>query len=257
MSIYKKITITLLILLIALISITKVSPYTANEELYSHTIEQIDTEIESVLKLAAGATGASAGISLLPDDQCTPIAQEFAELAKYFLVVLSALYLEKYLVSMMGFVSFAVILPLACALLWGGIMFGREKVRSLSYKLFITAIAVFLVIPVSVRTSETIYNKYESTIEQTIEEADEISIVNEDATGVEKFIAWVENAAGTIVDYVTGLLSRLIEAVAVMLVTSCLIPVLVIVFFMWLIKVFFKVDFTMTDAEKLLKKEKT
>ena len=251
MAIYKKITITLLILVIALISITKVAPYTTNEELYGHTTEQIDTEIESVLKLAAGATGASAGISLLP------IAQEFAELAKYFLVVLSALYLEKYLVSMMGFVSFAVIFPLACALLWGGIMFGREKVRSLSYKLFITALALFLVIPVSVRTSETIYNRYENTVEQTIEEADEISIVNEDATGVEKFIAWVENAAGTIVDYVTGLLSRFIEAVAVMLVTSCVIPILVIVFFMWLIKVFFKVDFTMTDAEKLLKKEKT
>lgn len=256
MTIYKKITLVLLLITIALISIVKITPVTTNEETHRHTIEQIDREIESVLKLTAGATGASAGISLLPDDQCTPIAEQFAELAKYFLVVLSALYLEKYLVTLLGYVSFSFIIPFACALLSGGIIFNREKIRSLSYKLFVTALAVFLAIPISVKTSEAIYDTYEGTIEQTISTADEISIVDEDAGAIEKFVSWIENAAGTIVDYVTGLLSRFIEAVAVMLVTSCLIPILIIVFFAWLIKVFFKIDFSLTDAEKLIRRKK-
>lgn len=256
MKLYKNVTLVLLFVAIALISIVKITPLTTDEEAHKHTIEQIDREIESVLKLTAGATGASAGISLLPDDQCTPIAEEFAELAKYFLVVLSALYVEKYLVTMLGYVSFAFIIPFACVLLCSGILLDREKVRSLSYRLFVTSLAVFLAIPLSVKTSEAIYNTYESTIEQTINTADEISIVDEDAGAVEKFVSWIENAAGTIVDYVTGLLSKFIEAVAVMLVTSCIIPMLVIVFFTWLIKVFFKIDFSLTDAEKLIRKKK-
>lgn len=255
MRIYKNITLVLFFITIALVSVVKITPVATDEDMHRHTIEQIDREIDSVLKLTAGATGASAGISLLPDDQCTPISQQFAELAKYFLVVMSALYLEKYLVTLLGFVSFSCIIPLACVLLCSGIILNREKVRSLSYKLFVTGLVVFLAIPVSVKTSETIYNAYESTIEQTITTANEISIVDEDEGAVEKFVSWIENAAGTIVDYVTGLLSKFIEAVAVMLVTSCIIPILVIVFFAWLVKILFKIDFSLSDADKLFRKK--
>ena len=156
----------------------------------------------------------------------------------------------------MGYVSFAFIVPLACALLCGGIILNREKVRSLSYRLLITSIAVYLAIPFSVRVSETIYNTYESTINQTISSAERISVAEEDDSTIDKFVSWIKDAAGTVVDYVTGLLSRFVEAVAVMLVTSCLIPILVIIFFAWLVKVFFKVDFSLSDAERLIKKRK-
>ena len=254
MSAYKKIPLILAIIAVALASIVKLTPITTDVEMHKHSIEQIDKEVDSVLKLTAGATAASAGISLLPDDSCTPIAQQFAELAKYFLIVLSALYLEKYLITLMGYVSFAFIVPLACALLCGGIILNREKVRSLSYRLLITSIAVYLAIPFSVKVSETIYNTYESTINQTISSAERISVAEEDDSTIDKFVSWIKDAAGTVVDYVTGLLSRFVEAVAVMLVTSCLIPILVIIFFAWLVKVFFKVDFSLSDAERLIKK---
>ncbi len=104
------------------------------------------------------------------------------------------------------------------------------------------------------RVSETIYNTYESTINQTISSAERISVAEEDDSTIDKFVSWIKDAAGTVVDYVTGLLSRFVEAVAVMLVTSCLIPILVIIFLAWLVKVFFKVDFSLSDAERLIKK---
>ena len=256
MDILKKTPIILILLIVALIAIIFITPYTTNADNHAHTMEQIDREIDSVLKLTAGATAASAGISLLPDDQCTPIAEEFAELGKYFLVVLSALYLEKYLLTMVGFVSFSVLVPLACAFLGVGLIFNRSRVRLFSAKLFICALAVYFAVPVGVLTSEKVYSAYEENIDQTISIAGKISVIDEDASGIEKFVSWIENAAGTIVDYVTGLLSRFVEAIAVMIVTSCLIPILVIIFFIWLIKMLFNVDMTMSDAAILLPKKR-
>ncbi len=238
----KKAMIVLALILIATLSVTKLTPYTTDPETHSHSIEQLDKEIASVLKLSAGATGVSAAISLLPGDACTPISEQFADLVKYFLIVLSALYLEKYLVTLIGTVSFSFIIPLACVVLALGILCSKDRIKVLAAKIAVAAVALYLVIPLSVRTSEAVYSSYESTLEHTIDSAEEISVDNDDASVVEKFTAWIENAALTVVDYVTDLLSRFVEAIAVMLVTSCLIPILVVLLFVWALKIMFRSD---------------
>ena len=247
MKIIKNIPLVLAFMIIALISVAKITPRATDPTVHQHTIEMIDIQIDSVLKLTAGATGASAAISLLPDDQCTPIAQQFAELGKYFLIVLSALYLEKYLVTMLGYVSFGAIIPIACFVLCAGMISKKTKAKIFAGKLVIVAFAVYFAIPLGVLASEKVYSNYAENIEQTIGIADRISIQDEDTSAVEKFISWIGDAAGTIVDYVTGLLSRFIEAIAVMIVTSCLIPILVVLAIVWLLKILFKVDLSFGD----------
>ena len=249
--IFKKSAIVLLLVAVALFSITVITPAATKEESHTYTYEQLDREIGNVLKLAGGATAVSAVISLLPDDTCTPIAEQFAELGTYFVIVLSALYLEKYLITILGFVSFSVLIPLVCLVLGIGILSKKDKAKVLSLKLGIFAILIYFLIPISVKTSETIYNTYESTLEDTITTANEISITDDDAGAVEKFLGWIKNAAVTVVDYVTGLLRRFIEAIAVMMVTSCLIPILVVLFFSWLMKLLFKVDISFIDIKLL------
>ncbi len=249
----KNIMIVLLFIFLGLLSFVVVTRYSTNEEVHKQSVEQIDEEIGTVLKLTAGATGASAAISLLPDDQCTPIAEQFAELGKYFMIVLSALYMEKYLITMLGYVSFSFLIPLACVIVIIGYLSKQGKFIEFAFKLAIAALAIYLVIPVSVRTSEVIYHNYENTISETLESVDRISVEDTDENGMEKFLSWIENAAGTIVDYVTGLLSRFLEAIAVMLVTSCLIPILVIMFFTWMIKTLFNTSFSMSDVDNMLK----
>ena len=241
-SILKKIMIVLALAAVALLSVNKLAPYSADPATHAHSIEQLDKEIDSVLKLSAGATGVSAAISLLPGDACTPISTQFADLVKYFLIVLSALYLEKYLVTLVGTVSFAFIIPLACAILACGLVFGKERLKVLSVKVALSAFALYLVIPVSVITSEAVYSSYESSLESTLDSANEITIEDDDASVVERFTSWIENAAVTVVDYVTDLLSRFVEAIAVMLVTSCLIPILVVLLFVWVEKLIFRND---------------
>ena len=233
MELLKKTAIGLLLAAVALFSIAVITPAATKQSNHVHTYEQLDREIGNTLKLTAGATAVSAVISLLPDDTCTPIAEQFAELGTYFVIVLSALYLEKYLITILGFVSFSILIPLVCL------------------KLGIFAILIYFLIPLSVKTSEAIYNTYESTMEETLTTANEITVTDEDANAVEKFLSWIKNAAVTVVDYVTGLLSRFVEAIAVMMVTSCLIPILVVIFFSWLMRLLFKVDISFIDIKLL------
>ena len=47
-----------------------------------------------------------------------------------------------------------------------------------------------------------------------------------------------------LVKKVENTLNRFIEAVAVMIITSCIIPMLVLVFFFWLVKILLEVDVT-------------
>lgn len=242
LDILKKIPVVLIIVIIALLSVTRLTPYTTDPEMHKESIAQLDEEIESVLLLSAGATGVSAAISLLPGDACTPISEQFADLVKYFLIVLSALYLEKYLITLVGTVSFTYIFPAACILFAIGYLAAKDRLKGLAIRIAIAAVALYFVIPAGVKTSKAVYVSYKSSLENTISTAEEISVEDDDANIVDKFTAWIENAAVTVVDYVTDLLSRFVEAIAVMLVTSCLIPILVMLLFIWGVKLLFKAD---------------
>lgn len=69
-----------------------------------------------MLELTAASTAASAAITLLPGDTATPIAEKLADLSGYFLIVLCAIFLEKYLLTITSYVSFTILIPAACAL---------------------------------------------------------------------------------------------------------------------------------------------
>ena len=90
----KKLSLVAVILLIAVISFTKIAPWAAEPDNHTHSIEQTDEKISTVMTLSGGAAATSATLSLLPGDMCTPISEQLAELAKYFLMILSSLYLE-------------------------------------------------------------------------------------------------------------------------------------------------------------------
>lgn len=85
--------------IIALISIFGVSRAAASPEFHAKTIESLDEKRNTVMELTAASTAASAAITLIPGDTATPIAEKLADLSTYFLVVLCAIYLEKYLVT--------------------------------------------------------------------------------------------------------------------------------------------------------------
>ena len=244
-------------ILVALASIFVIAGYAASPEFHAATITSLDEKTGTVLELTAASTAASAAITLLPGDTATPIADKLAELSSYFLIVISAIYLEKYLTTITGYAAFVILIPAACLLLSVNAFARRHQLRRIAWKLIVFALAVALVIPASVRVSDIIDETYSSSIHSTINAAiqttEEISVEEaaeemqeaETAGGLKGFFTGVKDTVSNTGDHIKRILNNFINALAVMLVTSCLIPILVMVFFVWIAKILMnsEVDF--------------
>ena len=160
-----------ILLLVAILSITVIGKYASAPENHQKTITSLDEKKQTVMELTAASTVTSALITLLPGDTATPIAEKMADVSGYLLVVLCAIYLEKYLVTITGYVAFTYLIPIACGLWILNLAFENATVRKLAAKLAVFGIAIFLVVPASVKISDLIGDTYQAQIEATIEDA--------------------------------------------------------------------------------------
>ena len=232
----KKLTLIAVFVLLAAFSTTVISPWLSSPENHKHTIEQTDEKIKAVMALSGGAAATSATLSLLPGDMCTPLAEQLAELAKYFLLILSALYLEKFLISFSGYLSFTYLIPVALFIIGIDIVTGKKHFTKGAIKIITIAVIIVVIVPASVLLSDMVYQSQADKIDGTLEEYNELEIEGDSDSG---FFNEFTTVTTETVDKVTSYLDSTLESLAVMLVTSCLIPLLVFVFLIWLAKVIF------------------
>ena len=261
----KKIIFALIPIVIALLSFFVIARFTSSTEFNAKTTQSLDDKKTTVMELTAASTAASAAITLIPGDVGTPIANKLADLSSYFLIVFSAIYLEKYLVTITGYAAFKILVPIACVFFSGYLLWRKEILRVVAQKFLLFGLAVYLVIPASVKVADMIETTYASSIESTIETAKQTTDEIESETGESGQVDdkssneksqsdsdsdSKENAGGffsglfnkvqegvsTATANVENVLNNFIEALAILLVTSCLIPILVLIFFVWLVK---------------------
>lgn len=249
-------------ILCALISCVFLTRVASSPKLHAHEIESLEQNRTNITRLTAAATTASVAVTLLPGDTATPVADNLADLTDYFLIALCAVYLEKYLITMTGFATFGVLFPLAFIFL--AIRVKRKDPRLNHYivKLFAFGIALVMVMPGSVAVSDAIYNTYHFSIEEAvakskklgeeIEAETEKDKSQEDGSLLNRVVDSAENVVSDIMDKTkefvsTGesILNDLLEKLAIILVTSCVIPIAVLVFYLWLIQLFTNVDIPM------------
>ncbi len=253
----KKILLIIIPVILAALSAFAVSGYASSPEVHAETIEYLDEKKTTVLELTAASAAVSSAITLIPGDTATPIAQELANLSSKFLIVLCAIFLEKYLVTATGYAVFRFVLPIALLLFAAAELIGMGSLRRLSAKLCCFGILIFMVIPFSVKISGFVEETYSSSIQTTIENAEETTLdIREETAAQEEqeekgvLSGLVSKVTGGISDMVSGLvkkaetvLNNFMEALAVMLVTSCLIPILTLLGFVWMIKMIIGTDF--------------
>ena len=251
----RKAPLAALLVLAALLSIFAVGKRASDPAYHQASIDALAEKQETVLELTAASTAASAAITLLPGDTATPIAEKLADLSGYFLIVLCAIFLEKYLLTITSYVSFTILIPAACAL--GIAALFSEKLRAalgkLAWHLLLFALAIAFAIPAGVKVSSMIEDTYRASIEETIANAEQTTEDIQSATSDEaeksglsglfsKVTEGITGAATAAVGQLKTVLNRFIEALAVMLVTSCLIPILVLLFFAWLVKLMLGIE---------------
>ena len=232
-------------LLVILISVKVIMPASTSSAFTSETTSYLDEKRSTVMEITAASTAASAAITLIPGDTGTPIAEKLADISGYSVILLCAILLEKYLAVFTGYVSFGGILPLAMILCIADYLFFRSPaVKKAVIRLSLYAVLLSSVIPLSVRTSQMIESTYRDSIQETIDNARESAQeIQDNTSGTEgndtlwnKFISKIEGGVSTVTEKFEGILNDFTEAIAIMLVTSCLIPLLVFWLLIWITK---------------------
>lgn len=250
-------------ILLALISIFVIAPRASSAALFSDTIASLDRVRSVVLGLTGASTATSAAITLLPDDICSPIATQLMDLTDNFMIILCAVYFEKYMLTVIGYFSFTWIVPASMVMYILNLFLKNEQLRVLSTKLCVFGICAFLVIPVSVKVSDLINETHSESIQATIRAAEESASEIESASNAsddkgaengkrnvfQKLFDAIEGGVETISQSVSAVTEKLrrivdnfIDALAVLIVTSCIIPLAIIAVFAWLVKALFHLE---------------
>jgi hypothetical protein len=256
----------IILLIIAVLSVFVVSKIVTSPSFTAPFVESLDDKEGTVMKLAAASAAIATALSLLPGDAAMPIANQIANLSSYFLLILCAILLEKMLIAVVGYVSFSCIIPVACLLGIAYLFFKQVTLRDLAIKLTIFGIFLFAAIPISVQISDLVSSSYQSSIDQTLEtvtqniaaiEKQEEALSEEDKNWREKISDFFSGAASKIRDVISGFVKRgeavlgmLINAIAVLLITSCVIPIVVILVFVWIIKILFGFEIPLSKPKR-------
>jgi len=240
-----------------ILSITVLRAMLVNQKTYQSSMNYLDEKMETASMLAVGTTSASLVVSLLPDDTGSAIADELAEFTGYLLLVDSAIFLERYLLTTIGFISSAIVLPMGFLFIGLSVLSeekSKAKLKEYAFRLLIFGVCIVLVIPLGCACGRAIEKANASSIQSALsaaKEADEMVEAIPDETEEDKnifsqvgdfFVGMWKNATDGY-EWAKTTLSSFMASVAVMLVTTIAIPILMAFCFVWLIKFLTKRDF--------------
>lgn len=257
-----------LLIVAALVSSLVLRPHYEDPTTWKSTVATIDAKKDNVLALTASSLALSAGISAIPDDTGTPIAEQLSQIAGNLGIVLAVLYLEKYMLTILSFLSLGILVPAACvlfiiALLMHDRFTTSRGMRIAGTRILVVALIAFFVVPASVWVTDRIDATYQVSVEQKTEEAKTSSSkktsTSKSASGkksksksskkspkkdkniLESLVSaatdlgtTVTSGLKSVTDDMLTKVRDLIEGVIVMIVTSCVIPILVLLVFLWL-----------------------
>ncbi|MBR3585597.1 MAG: hypothetical protein IKO00_06240, partial [Oscillospiraceae bacterium] len=117
-----------------------------------------------------------------------------------------------------------------------------EGIKPILKKIAIVSLALYFVIPLSVHISDRIYETYQASIDNTISAAEDLAedaaiagSSAEDQNAIQRIWSALSESASSFAERGAEILNRFIESLAVMIVTSCVIPILVLLFSLWII----------------------
>lgn len=246
----KKIVIVALLLLIAVLSAVPVADMLSSDEANAQIAASIDEKVSTVLKLTSSSTLVSAGISAIPGDTATPIAEKLADFSQYFLLILCVLYTEKFLLSVIGLAAFRILIPCACILAVISIFRMPKLLGKLAVKVFIFALALYVAIPLSIKVSDKVYDSFDSAIDSTLtsaqdftDDTSDFAEANDDASIIDTLLDKLSETTTGLASKAADVLNSFMETLAIMIVTSCVIPILGLIFFIWVVKLLTGLDF--------------
>ena len=231
------------------------------------TLESLEKSKTTVMEFSGATIAVSLAITALPDDFGSPLANTLADMNKYFIFIFAILYVEKLIVVEGIKLSFVYIIPFACGLYILSVLSGKAIFKVFASKLMILGLAVVLVIPLSTHFTEKVCEDYLVYVDETISEANAgaekvngvMASGDEGTTVFEKLTDAFKTAVQGISDLLTyfeNVLKRCVNSIAIMIVTTFVLPMIVLLLFRWLLKELFSLSLPAPRADIVLPKEK-
>ena len=232
-------------LIISILSFAIFANYATSAKIHSVTINSLQEKQNTVLAISAVSATIAAGASLALGDRANAVSNKLLDLTGYFVIILCAIMLEKYLVTIMGFLSFKILIPIAGILFSFFTIFNKTLLRKYALKIFVFAVVSFFIIPLSVSISTLIENTYNEAnlqqvlnngnnlneelnneiadidnnvvVEETVKEITNNNVNNENAKNEEKEkVSFFSKAVGMVTDFkdkITEVPSAVVEVV--------------------------------------------
>lgn len=281
----KKVIWVIVLLAIGAASFFWAAPTAQNPESYEKTIATLDSLENKALVMTASSTALATAAAMVPGDVTNPIANKLADVAGYMVIVYIAIIIEKYLLAMSGLAAFKILIPIASAAIGISIFVNGEKgkvtLQRLACKLAVLGILLWALVPTSALVTNIINDTYdmsysaETELEKgALESIDEIEVEEKAAESsgkeekedfsiknlwnniVDKTSNVTETVKGKVSDGVVEFqnsMNKMIEGVAVMIVTTCVIPLCVLILFLWIVKNVTGLNITVPSLKKLPK----
>ncbi len=221
------------------LSIFVLAPIFENPETYKHQTDSLSNKEETLYSLTAAAAITSAAIAAVPGDTTSAISDAVTDLTLFFVISLSAVFFEKYLITVIGMIGFRILIPVACVL---GCLSSFLHSRTLSmwaWRLVVFTVVIMLAIPLSTSMSDRMVEMNEATIQKTIddgasaenalEETDSNGFFSKVTGAVKNFLGEIGNSFKNAGSAVKAKLQNAVSSVAVMLIATCVSPILAFV----------------------------
>lgn len=252
----EKLAKVLLLIFITVFSITVLANIVPDTVYMQETVEYLDESQATIMTFSGTASATSLALSALPEDFATPLASTVSDLNTYFIFMFAVLFVEKLMVLEGTKLTFAYVIPVTCLLYILFVLSGKEMFRNFGRKLLILGIALIFVIPVSTRFTNIVCKDYMVYVDETIAEADAgaskinevMSTGNEDIGFFERLSAAFKTSIRDVtdlLDYFNNVIKRCINSVAIMLVTTFVVPFLIMLLFRWLLTELFALHLPM------------
>lgn len=250
-----KLLITVVLLCVMGLSMTVVVNQTTDVENHVSTIQMLDEKKMTAIEMTAAVAAASTAVAAVPGDATTPIAEQISELTNPLLLVVCTIYLEKFLLTTMGYISFMILIPLACGLLMCHLWINRPSLQLLAVKTSVFALVLYLLIPTSVMVTKLIEDTFDQSIEvtyNTVEEIETEELVQEETSSgwISGILSGIQDTASDLSESAERALSAFVDAIAVIVITTCVIPIAVILFAIWFIKFLFGIKINLPKIQK-------
>lgn len=227
------------------------------------TVESLEKSRTKIMEFSGATIATSLAMSALPDDFASPLANTLTDMNTYFIFIFAVIFVEKLIVMEGIKLAFTYIIPIALVLYIFGMLLTMDRVKGFGIKLFVFGMAVVLVIPISTHFTEKVCEDYLVYVDETIKEANDgaqkvneiMSTEEDESTIFEKLSAAFKTAMkemSDLLEYFENVLKKCVNSIAIMMVTTFVLPLFVLFVFKWLLHELFSLNLSTPQVKLML-----